>query len=153
MNLQLQLNRLFVLILLTTLIACEKEPPTFTPPDSSYGLIYTHIFQTSCALSGCHDGTSRYPSLSGEDVYQNIINGVVQNAQASQAGLQLIIPNSPDSSFLYAKIDFDNTQFKFGSRMPLGGLEVDDDKITFLKKWIEAGAPESGHVADRTLIE
>lgn len=135
-------------------VACDSEEPTpsFTPPDSSFGLVYSKIFQPTCAVSGCHDGTT-FPILTGETAYDAIFNVNAKNGQANAAGLQLIRSNDADSSFLYQKLIYDTSNFKFGAKMPLGGLVVSDDAIQFVKEWIEAGAPETGHVANRTLIE
>lgn len=145
---------LLVSLLILT-VACNKTPvePEYTPPDSSFGLIYSNIFETSCAVSGCHDGIEESPALLGADTYANIFSQTPVNGQARDAGLLLIKANDPDSSFLYQKIDFDSTAFKFGSPMPQGGLTITDDQIAFVKEWIEAGAPALGHVADRSLIE
>lgn len=144
-----------IITALLFLFSCEGDPiePDFEPPDSSYGLIYSNVFSTSCALSGCHDGASRSPSLQGAGVYNAIIGQNPENQMALQAGLQLIKPQDPDSSFLYQKLVFDSSEFKFGSPMPQGGISLSADKIEFVKLWIEAGAPEEGHVADRSLIE
>lgn len=146
-------NLLVSLLILT--VACNKTPvePAYTPPDSSFGLIYSNIFEASCAVSGCHDGIEESPALLGKDTYANLIGKTPVNGEAREAGLLLIKANDPDSSFLYQKIDFDSTEFKFGSPMPQGGLTISDDQIAFVREWIEAGAPELGHVADRSLIE
>lgn len=77
----------------------------------------------------------------------------VHNQEAMNAGLHLVKPFDADSSFLYQKMIYDSTEFKFGSPMPQAGLTVSADKIKFLRQWIEAGAPELGHVAERNLIE
>lgn len=143
-----------ILTISSLFVACDSEEPTptFTPPDSSFGLVYTKIFQPTCAVSGCHDGTTS-PILTGETAYDAIFNVNAINGQANAAGLQLIRPDDADSSFLYQKLIYENSNFKFGAKMPLGGLVVSDDAIQFVKEWVEAGAPETGHVADRTLIE
>ncbi|MEL7529843.1 MAG: hypothetical protein AAFN10_00970 [Bacteroidota bacterium] len=135
--------------------ACEKTPPqpTYTPPDSSFGLIYSNIFATSCALSGCHVSGEESPLLAGEDVYQSIVGVLAANGEARQLGLQLIKPADVDSSFMYQKLVYDSTAFPFGAPMPQGGLSLSDNQIAFVKEWIEAGAPQLGHIADRFLIE
>jgi len=137
--------------------ACGKDDdsPTLSGIDSSYGLVYDKIFVGSCALSGCHDGGNgaAYPSLKGDDVYESIFQAATQNGQAMQAGLQLVKANDVDSSFLYQKLIYDQSSFQFGSKMPLGGLTLTANQIEFVKQWIEAGAPKSGHVADRSLVE
>lgn len=152
-------TKLFALFgILIFLIACSKDeimdtPADYTPPDSSFGLIYTNIFQSSCALSGCHVTGSRSPILDGAATYSNIVNAPVANNEAANAGLSLVLPNVPDSSFLYQKLIFADSDFKFGAPMPLGGITLTDNEIEFVRQWIAAGAPEMGHVADRTLLE
>ncbi|MEL6537570.1 MAG: hypothetical protein AAFQ98_19265 [Bacteroidota bacterium] len=82
-----------------------------------------------------------------------MITDHVHNGEALDAGLHLIKPGDPDSSFLYQKVTFDSSDFKFGSPMPAGGLTISANQIEFLRQWIVAGAPETGHVADRTLLQ
>lgn len=146
--------------LLAALVAGCKEEPEYTAPDSSYGLIHDRILATSCALGGCHreaekrrdpDGTMPY--LAGESAYSAIVNATPHNLQAANAGLKLVFPGSPDSSFLYQKITFDSSAFPFGSAMPTGGLALTAGQVEFVRQWIAAGAPLTGHVADRNLIE
>ena len=137
-----------------------KDEPEYVAPDSSYGLIYDRIFATNCALSGCHheaekkrdpDGT--LPYLAGEAAYTNLLNATPHDLRAANADLKLVLPGSPDSSFLYQKITFDSSAFQFGSAMPTGGLELTANQIEFVRQWIAAGAPLTGHVADRNLID
>lgn len=146
---------LILLIGLCTIAACvkEPEPPKVDTPDSSFGLIYDKILTPSCGVNGCHDGASIHPRLSGENTYRSMVTDHLHNHDAEQAGLHLVKPFDADSSFLYQKMIFDSTEFKFGSPMPQGNLTVTANQIRFLRQWIEAGAPEEGHVADRTLIE
>lgn len=143
------------LALILTISSCKKDPvlPPYSPPDSSFGLIYTHILSTSCGVAGCHDGTSVHPRLSGENTYKSMVTDHVHHQDALTAGLHLVKPFDPDSSFLYQKMIFDSSEFQFGSPMPQGGLTVSANKIEFLRQWIAEGAPELGHVADRSLIE
>lgn len=148
-------KHLCIWILAISFFSCESDTPgsDYTPPDGSFGLVYSKIFSTSCALSGCHNGEAREPALTGEDTYANIFGKTPANQNAANAMLEYIMPTSPDSSFLYQKIAFDSAQFQFGSAMPLGGISLTADQITFVRQWIVAGAPESGHVADRSLVE
>ena len=146
---------LFPTLLLLLLGGCKKEELPYSPPDGSYGLIYTKIFATSCALSACHDGGdgAASPNLDGKTAFAAISNTTPANSQAASAGLKLVDSADPDNSFLYQKLIFDSTAFAFGSEMPAGGLTLSADQIAFVRAWIAAGAPESGHVADRSLIE
>lgn len=147
-------------LLLTTLAAGCKEKPEYTAPDSSYGLIYERIFATSCALSGCHqearkkrDPAGTPPYLEGEAAFASLVDASPHQLQAANAGLRLVRPGSPDSSFLYQKIIFDSSAYQFGAAMPTGGLALTASQIEFVRQWIAAGAPYTGHVADRNLIE
>ena len=144
-----------VLSISLLVFACKKdpEPPEFTVPDSSYGLIYDKILTPSCGISGCHDGASVHPRLSGENTYQSMITDHVHDHDANHAGLHLIDPGSPENSFLYQKVIYDSSEYKFGSPMPQGGLTISKNQINFLRQWIAVGAPETGHVADRSLVE
>jgi hypothetical protein len=142
-------------LLASLVVGCKKEPIAYVPPDGSYGLIYTKILATTCALSGCHtsDDGATYPSLEGAAAYAAIVNGAAHNSQAHNQGLTLVKPSDPAKSFLYQKMIFDSSAYAFGSAMPAGGLTLTRDPIAFVRAWIVAGAPESGHVADRNLIE
>jgi hypothetical protein len=144
---------------LVGLSSCKPEAE-YTAPDSSYGLIYDQIFTPSCALSGCHaagqkkrDPDGYPPFLEGEAAYNAVINTVPANSQAASAGLKLVWPSSPDSSFLYQKITFDSSAYRFGAEMPNGGLTLSANQIAFVRQWIAAGAPLAGHVADRSLMQ
>ena len=77
----------------------------------------------------------------------------LHDQNAADAGLHLVMPFNADSSFLYQKMIFDSSAFQFGSPMPQGGLTITADQIEFVRQWIEAGAPELTHVADRSLVE
>jgi hypothetical protein len=150
---------LFVPIMIF-LASCGEKADPYLVPDSSYGLIYTKIFSTSCALSGCHseaqkrkDPAGTEPYLEGEVAYTSLINATPDNGQAAAAGLKLVVPTDPDNSFLYQKIIFDSSSHKFGAAMPGGGLTLTADQILFVRQWIVSGAPHDGHVADRSLID
>jgi hypothetical protein len=146
--------------MLVGITGCKKEVE-YVAPDSSYGLIYTQIFTTSCAVSGCHLNSGKrkqvtegvYPILKGEAVYDALINAATFNTQATNAGLKLVVPNDPETSFLYQKMIYDSSAYKFGSAMPSGGLTLTANQIAFVRQWIAAGAPLNGHVADRTLMQ
>lgn len=147
---------MFVLI---GLFGCKKEE-VYVAPDSSYGLIYDQIFAKSCALSGCHadaqkkrDPAGTYPILEGEAAYTTLINGASLDSRATNAGLKLVTPSDPTTSFLYQKIAYDSSAYKFGAKMPSGGLTLTANQIKFVRQWISAGAPLTGHVADRSLMQ
>lgn len=149
-----------VLVFTTLLfaIACKKEEaakPSYTPPEGSYNLIYEKIFKTSCALASCHakEGDFGHHGLGDENTYKHLLNEDSHNAQAKAAGLRSIKPGDPAKSFLYAKISWEGSAYQFGQKMPTGGLKLTANQIEFVRQWIAAGAPESGHVADQALLK
>jgi hypothetical protein len=142
-----------------TIMSCKKDEVVYTPPDSSFGLIYTKIFTPSCAFADCHAnedhgdlGHAHGITLEGVDTYSYLINKAPKNIQAVKAGLSIVVPNDTLNSFLLHKIDYTNSPYKFGAPMPGGGLFLTKNQITFVKQWILAGAPLEGHVADKSLM-
>ena len=156
-------NALFFIAFAAVFVtSCKKttaETPAYVPPDSSYGLIYSKIFKPSCALSGCHSTADHATSghlhgveLEGSTVYEGLINTTPVNAKAIAAGLKVIVPSDSTKSWLYQKLIYSRSANKWGAPMPSGGLTLTDKQILFVRKWIEAGAPKDGHVADKTLL-
>ncbi len=149
-------------ILLSVFQACKKKSTTattYTPPAGSYAQLYKKVFATSCALSNCHDninhstnGHAHGVTLEGADAYNDLINNTPQNAQAVAAGLRIVAPNDTAKSFLYNKVNYNNSVHKYGAPMPGGGLDLTSNQIKFISAWIMAGAPEAGYVADSTLL-
>lgn len=153
-------NKIFLAMLVAiSLVGCKKEE-VYVAPDSSFGLIYDKIFVTSCALSGCHlgpekkkDAAGTYPILNGADTHGVLFNGAPSDSRALNAGLKLVSPGDPEHSFLYQKMIYDSSAFQFGSKMPSGGLLLTANQIKFVRQWIVAGAPLTGHVADQALMQ
>jgi hypothetical protein len=141
---------------------CKKATPITTevvdPNIASYLNMQTHIFKHSCNSSGCHNTAAATNVqhglvLEGADVYERLINITPKNTDAKLAGLKLLMPGNSDSSFLYAKCNYNNSSFKFGNPMPLGSNALSANEIEFIKQWINAGAPKTGVVADYKLLQ
>jgi hypothetical protein len=147
-------------VLVTLLIGCKKnDPPTPTPTvTGSFDLLQQKILTPSCALSGCHNSTAdrTYSQhklvLTGADVHTQLFNGAVTNTQAIAAGLKQIAPSDTAKSFLFQKLIFNQSRHKYGSAMPLGADLLTTKQIEFVRQWILAGAPKTGDVADKTLL-
>jgi hypothetical protein len=141
---------------------CKKATPavveTVDPNIASYLNMQTHIFKHSCNSSGCHNTAAATNVqhglvLEGADVYERLVNVTAKNIDAKNAGLLLVKPGNSDSSFLYAKCNYNNSSFKFGNPMPLGSNALSANEIEFIKQWINAGAPKTGVVADYKLLQ
>jgi hypothetical protein len=143
--------------------SCKKEtvavvPKSHSNTSGSFELIQKTILTKSCATTGCHasinDAAYKQHKLVllGADVYKNLVNGSVANAKAIEAGLKQIVPKDPEKSFLYQKVNFGTSAYKFGNAMPLGADALTANQLKFIKDWIAAGAPETGHVANEELL-
>lgn len=155
------MKKVLIFIFATSFLAyaCKKEDTTPTPVvTDSFALLQQKILEPKCASSGCHASTSdnAYKQhnlvLKGANVYESIFNGTVKNADAVKANLKQIVPNDVDKSFLYQKCNFKNSPYKYGSTMPLGGDDLTTNQLKFIEQWIKAGAPKTGDVADKTLL-
>jgi hypothetical protein len=96
--------------------------------------IQKDIFDQSCALSGCHNG-SVSPNLTTDAAYGNIVSF----PSDQKPDLSRIEPGDPGMSYLYLKITGDNSII--GARMPNGRPPLSTAKIETIRIWIENGAP------------
>jgi hypothetical protein len=136
-------------------LTCDPAPAGCDPLvfySGTYDRIQKQVFNTSCAVSGCHDSESQSGDLLLEAgaSYTNTVNVNPDNGTALGAGLKRITTSSPttgdpNTSFLFRKITNDLAP-GMGSRMPLVGPALDANLIEIIRLWIEAGAPQTGWV-------
>lgn len=90
------------------------------------------IFSGSCAVSGCHDSSTKQ---NGVDLssYDAAINSV-----GDQYGKKVIQAEDAANSPLFDKISSDNPEY--GVRMPKGRSSLSSDDINLIKQWINDGA-------------
>jgi hypothetical protein len=148
---------------LLNMVSCTKnatDSPTPTET-SSFDLIQQKILTPSCATSGCHlsdkDATYfQHGLVLAEGVaYQNLVNIAPKNSAALADGLKRVKPFASLESLLYHKLNISaghHSGKQYGNPMPLGGAILPDGQIEFVRRWIEAGAPKTGNVADATLL-
>lgn len=133
---------------------------------STWDVIQETIFNNNCVQ--CHVQGSSFAAQSGlvltaDVAYDNLIDVVPGNSAAASAGLVRIssvggLP-APHMSFLWEKINAPNQSHfyaehpEYGSLMPLGLPSLTAGEINFITAWIEAGAPETGIVADEGLLD
>ena len=98
------------------------------------GDVQTQVFTPSCALSGCHNGTTRPNLLTGQS-----FNSIVNVPSGQNPSLDYIEPGSPAGSYLVAKIEGTG----LGARMPLTGGFLSSSKIQLVKDWVTEGALEN----------
>lgn len=138
------------------LSGCSKENST-QPTDSSgsFGLLKKKVFDQSCATSGCHTVVSKAGGmvLEGSDAYSNLINVPPSNTASRNAGFVRVNPWQPGKSFLFLKTE-QSVLSDYGDRMPQNStLGLGPSAHEFIRQWIAAGAPETGDVADKRLLD
>ncbi|GAB4020818.1 monooxygenase [Spirosoma koreense] len=153
-----------IFALLMNLVSCmgsnnESPSPTGT---ATFDLIQQKIFTPSCAVSGCHasekDATFAQHGLvlAAGVAYQNLVNVTPRNSAAISDGIKRVTPYSYLESLLYYKLNNSvshHTGQSYGNPMPLGGQLLPAGQIEFVRRWIEAGAQQTGKtVPDTTLI-
>lgn len=130
---------------------------------SSFNLIQTRIFDTNCALSGCHQSNidpafaQHNLLLTSAAAYSNLIDIAPKNANAVMDGLMRVKPFKSDESLLFHKLHAsggDHHVGDYGNPMPLGLSLLSLGQVEFIRRWIEAGAPREGKVVeDETLLD
>ncbi len=97
------------------------------------------ILTASCAVSGCHTGSSpaQSMSLSAGQTFANTVN----RAALEAPNLARVCPGNPDESYLVHKVQgTQGTVGGSGARMPLGGQPLSQPQINTIRAWISAGA-------------
>ncbi|MHA8066112.1 hypothetical protein V7S76_05425 [Aquirufa sp. ROCK2-A2] len=162
-------NAYLIIVFLGTIFSCSKSTvdsvtPTPTTKDlGSFDLIQDRIFKPSCATSGCHLSNTDAGFLqhglvlnTASASYTNLVGVVPKNSVAVANKLQRVTKYSFDASLLYHKLNWDNSHHpnaNYGTAMPLGGKPLSVGQLEFVRRWIEAGAPEKGTVADAKLLD
>lgn len=143
------------------LINCKTEEQVVAET-SSFGLIQDKILTKSCAVTGCHasetdENFSQHGLvLAKGKAYKSLFDVVPKNISAKTDKLKLVMPYNSDKSLLYHKLIYDVSHHggkSYGSVMPLGKDLLSLGQIEFVRRWIEAGAPEEGVVVDYKLLD
>ena len=146
----------------TLRLSCVPAPNSCVPAslfDSTYDRVQRQIFDTSCAVSGCHDSQTAQASLLLEvgASLGALVNVVPTNGAAQAAGwLRVTRTIEPDeggenglgdaaTGYLFHKVN-GSLPLGTGAQMPLGRPKLNPLLIEILRLWIEAGAPVTGWV-------
>ena len=129
----------FLGLLLATLEACERKSPTeaSVPPDPSatFSRVQREVLTPSCALSGCHAGSSPVLGLSLEAGRSYRLLVGVPSVETS---LLRVSPGLPNDSYLVVKLRADGAIL--GGRMP-PGAPLAASQTSLVTDWIRRGAP------------
>jgi hypothetical protein len=104
--------------------------------------VEAQVFTTGCALQSCHGMTGNPPG--GLNLTAPVFAKIVNVDSTQKPGTKLVVPGSPDTSYLMDKMLGRNLPAPpMGERRdamppPSGGLEA--DRIEMVRAWIAAGA-------------
>ncbi len=155
--------RLTTLLLLLAVAACggTDAPNAGMAPSgvTSVARIQSQVFAKSCTFSSCHvtGGSGAIATgmvLTNDSAVLALVNKLPANGNAIAAGMKIIVPGKPDSSFLYVKLRLDTVHHggALGALMPSGGFGIPLGQIEYIRRWILAGAPAQGDAIDTTLL-
>ena len=127
------------------------------PQSGTFGLIQTSVLAgncTSCHASGTAFAIESGLSLDGATAYKNLVNVEAHDQTARSDGLLRVVPGNAQKSLLYQKLILwdPNHARNYGAPMPLGGQSLTVGQIELVRKWINAGAPETGDVVDASIL-
>ncbi len=126
--------------------------------DGTFARIQRDILDPGCA--GCHSPGSSSARQSGlvltrDSSYQQMV-GVPSLQQVARAdGMSRIRPFKSDSSLLFHKLAWipGHHARDYGLLMPSGTTQgITAGQLEYVRRWIEAGAPRVGHVADTMVL-
>lgn len=98
--------------------------------------LQVNVFDRSCALSGCHAGSTAPLGLRLDAGFSYA--QLVGRASVERPDRLRVAPGSPDASYLVQKVEGVAT---VGGRMPLNLPPLGADAVAALRAWIAAGAP------------
>jgi Copper type II ascorbate-dependent monooxygenase, C-terminal domain len=148
----------FVIISACTKQSIDSENPTV----SSFSLMQDKIITPTCATSGCHASTSDKSFvqhglvLEKSVAYENLFGVTPVNLLSKADGHLRVKAFKSLESLLFHKLTWDATHHggkQYGLPMPLGSTALTVGQIEFVRRWIEAGAPKVGEVADAKLLD
>ncbi len=121
--------------------------------------VYT-ILSANCAGSSCHTGSTNSfdVSASSSSLYSTLVGVAPTNATALAKGDKLVDPGYPARSFMLRSIgNCLSTDLALESAEVAAahnGLpEMLDQEIELIRQWIIYGAPETGEVVSKSLID
>ncbi|WP_428657824.1 hypothetical protein [Runella sp.] len=157
-------NVVLAIIIVLIVNACKKnEEPPKSVERASFVLIQERIFTPTCATAGCHasEQESTFAQhglvLADGKSYDFLVNKDPKNQNALEDKQKRVLPFFSLQSLLFHKLNWDGSSHhggkSYGSPMPLNGKALYKGQIEFIRRWIEAGAPRTGAVADTTLLD
>ncbi len=126
--------------------------------DGTFARIQRTILDPSCA--GCHtsgSGPARQSQLvlTADSSYQQLVGAASLQQIARADGMLRVRAFRADSSLLFHKIAWvpGHHSRDYGLLMPSGTVQgLTAGQLEYVRRWIEGGAPRTGHVVDTTVL-
>ena len=148
-------------------LACSADgggalPPVVTPTtaisDGSYARIQREILDVSCI--SCHragDANAKQSGLvlTADSSFLKLVGVASTQTSARADGMVRVRAFKADSSLLYHKLAWipGHHGRDYGQLMPMGTVQgVTAGQLEYVRRWIEAGAPRTGHVVDSLVL-
>jgi len=119
----------------STSVAIEAFAPTAPAPTQVSFDEVQAVFTQNCALSGCHNASSRAAGLS---LQAPAFDNIVAVPAGQMPGFSRIEPGNADDSYIIRKLE--GGPGILGSRMPLRRQPLPQSTIDLIRSWIDAGA-------------
>ncbi|MEO5510972.1 MAG: hypothetical protein ABIS27_10115 [Longimicrobiales bacterium] len=125
---------------------------------ATFARIQASTLTPTCATIGCHTGASVAASgalnLDKAHAYESLVGVAPANLSAKSDGMLRVKAGNADNSFLMWKLLFHRSPQgrDYGNPMPSGGQPITNGEIEYIRRWIAAGAPREGFVADTMVL-
>jgi len=107
-----------------------------TPPSgATLAAIQANVFTPTCAVAGCHTGTTAQQGLRLDAGFS--FNNLVNVASTEVPALMRVTPGDPDNSYIVQKLE---GSAAVGAQMPFGGMPLNQALINDIRQWITDGA-------------
>ncbi len=119
-----------------TVASCERACV-----DVSWPAIYEQVIEPSCTASRCHDADDpggRLDLSAQATAYTELFERMSEGAQCG--GSTRLVAGDPDGSLLIDKIEATSSADVCGSRMPLSGAPLSEQRRCAIREWVRLGA-------------
>jgi hypothetical protein len=126
--------------------------------DGTFARIQRDVLDKSCVSchrAGASDARQSQLVLTADSAYQQLVGAPSLQQVAKADGLMRVKPYRADSSLFYHKVAWvpGHHSRDYGQLMPMGTTQgLTAGQLEYVRRWIEAGAPRTGHVVDTAVL-